>query len=337
MEIEFVEFYVGNALLVSKYFIDCYGFQLVQKPFKNKHRITYELSQNSITFLFTSSFSSEDKEFYSAYQKHGDMSIQDIGFIVENVKETWEKCIKNGAKSISEPQDGFACIQFPQTSWRHSLRTKREKLNVFSTNLFQEIDHLAIAVSYQSLNEVLDYYRNSFGFKDFNSYESLGSQNSGMNVTVLFHSSIKLVFIEPLNGKQKSQIQEFLDYHSGPGVTHAALSTNHMIDTLKTLKTRGIDFIQVPETYYRNWEKRKEYSDIKEDWKQLKELEILIDGHYEDDQFKYLLQTFTLPLGDRPTFYMEVISRREDDGFGRGNINQLYEAIEQLQRERGNL
>ena len=60
---------------------------------------------------------------------------------------------------------------------------------------------------------------------------------------------------------------------------------------------------------------------------------ILVDA--DDDG--YLLQIFTKPLQDRPTFFLEVIERHGSLGFGAGNFKALFESIEREQAMRGNL
>ena len=51
----------------------------------------------------------------------------------------------------------------------------------------------------------------------------------------------------------------------------------------------------------------------------------------------YLLQLFTKPIGDRPTFFYEIIQRRKGaEGFGQGNFQSLFESIERDQQSRGN-
>jgi 4-hydroxyphenylpyruvate dioxygenase len=50
------------------------------------------------------------------------------------------------------------------------------------------------------------------------------------------------------------------------------------------------------------------------------------------------LQIFTQPIFDKPTFFFELIERRDRaKGFGEGNFQALFEAIEreQLKRELG--
>jgi 4-hydroxyphenylpyruvate dioxygenase len=55
------------------------------------------------------------------------------------------------------------------------------------------------------------------------------------------------------------------------------------------------------------------------------------------DENGYLLQIFTKPLQDRPTFFVEIIQRENHEGFGAGNFKALFESIEQEQAKRGNL
>ena len=55
------------------------------------------------------------------------------------------------------------------------------------------------------------------------------------------------------------------------------------------------------------------------------------------DEEGYLLQIFTRPIQDRPTFFFEIIERHGSRGFGVGNFKALFEAIEIEQARRGNL
>jgi 4-hydroxyphenylpyruvate dioxygenase len=106
---------------------------------------------------------------------------------------------------------------------------------------------------------------------------------------------------------------------------------------VSALRARGVEFINVPSTYYdtmrmRLKTERREW-ELKEDLDTIQRLNILIDY----DERGYLLQLFTKPLMDRPTVFIEIIQRNEFDGFGAGNFKSLFEAIEREQAERGNL
>ena len=142
---------------------------------------------------------------------------------------------------------------------------------------------------------------------------------------------IKFPINEPAEGKKKSQIEEYLDFYNGPGVQHMAIATDDIIHTVGELRKRGVEFLEVPATYYDDLLDR--VGAIDEDIKPLKKLNILVD---RDDE-GYLLQIFTKPLQDRPTLFIEIIQRKGATSFGKGNFKALFEAIEREQELRGNL
>lgn len=146
---------------------------------------------------------------------------------------------------------------------------------------------------------------------------------------------VKMPINEPAHGKKKSQIEEYIDFYGGPGVQHIAFRTHDIITCVANLRKRGVEFINVPDTYYMAMRKRLKCSNMKldEDFEEIQRLHILIDF----DEGGYLLQLFTKPVMDRPTVFFEIIQRNNFDGFGAGNFKSLFEAIEREQAERGNL
>jgi 4-hydroxyphenylpyruvate dioxygenase len=102
---------------------------------------------------------------------------------------------------------------------------------------------------------------------------------------------VKMPINEPAKGKKKSQIEEYVDFYSGAGIQHIALRTQNIIRDVTNLKARGVEFIQVPDTYYDMMEKRlkKQGMVLEEDWDTLRRLHILVDC----DSNGYLLQLFT--------------------------------------------
>ena len=107
---------------------------------------------------------------------------------------------------------------------------------------------------------------------------------------------------------------------------HIAFETSNIIETVRLLKKRGVEFLTIPKSYYDNLEAKlpKICVKILEDVKMLRELNILID--YDDKG--YLLQIFTKLVGDAPTLFLEVIQRRNHKGYGAGNFKSLFKAIE---------
>ncbi len=167
---------------------------------------------------------------------------------------------------------------------------------------------------------------------------------SALRSTVMASANelVKMPINEPAEGRKRSQIEEYVVYNAGPGVQHIALLTRDIVAAVAALRARGVQFIDVPPTYYeamrrrlrggdgghgRAWDLTDEHLDA------IQRLNILIDY----DEGGYLLQLFTKPLMDRPTVFIEIIQRNNFEGFGAGNFKSLFEAIEREQAERGNL
>jgi 4-hydroxyphenylpyruvate dioxygenase len=142
---------------------------------------------------------------------------------------------------------------------------------------------------------------------------------------------IKFPINEPAEGKRKSQIEEYIEFYGGAGAQHIALASENIIQTVVDLKSRGLLFLETPDTYYEDAPER--VGEIEEDFAELRAHKILVDR----DEDGYLLQIFTKTAQDRPTLFFEVIERHGARGFGDGNFKALFEAIEREQALRGNL
>ena len=111
-----------------------------------------------------------------------------------------------------------------------------------------------------------------------------------------------------------------MDFYEGEGVQHIAVATDDIIHTIQCLRKKGVEFLEVPETYYDTVTER--VGEIEEDLNTLKKLGILED---RDDE-GYLLQLFTKPVGPRPTLFFEIIQRNGATSFGKGNFKAMFEA-----------
>jgi 4-hydroxyphenylpyruvate dioxygenase len=109
-----------------------------------------------------------------------------------------------------------------------------------------------------------------------------------------------------------------------------AFSSCDIIHSVRSLKSKGLEFTHTPTTYYDNLSERVGLIDEK--LEELMELEILVDREIGG----YLLQIFSQPVQGRPTFFYEIIQRAGARGFGNGNVKALFEAIERAQLLRGN-
>ena len=94
---------------------------------------------------------------------------------------------------------------------------------------------------------------------------------------------IKMPVNEPASGSKKSQIQEYVDYYGGAGVQHIALRTDNIVTAITNLRARGLEFLDVPSSYYENLREKLKSASIKvtEDIGILEKLKILVD--YDDE------------------------------------------------------
>jgi len=197
------------------------------------------------------------------------------------------------------------------------------------------IDHVVGNVGWNEMNVWSKFYEEVLGFSQIISFDDsdISTEYTALMSKVMSNGNgrVKFPINEPAKGKNKSQIEEFLDYYNSPGAQHIAVSTNDIIHTVSEMKSRGVEFLYVPDEYYDTLIDR--VGKIDEDIDILKEHGILID---RDDE-GYLLQLFTKPVQDRPTMFFEIIQRKGAVSFGKGNFKALFIAIETEQKNRGNL
>ncbi|TPX51546.1 hypothetical protein CcCBS67573_g10018, partial [Chytriomyces confervae] len=200
------------------------------------------------------------------------------------------------------------------------------------------IDH---CVGNQPDNEMVpacNLYETAFDFHRFWSVDDkqIHTEYSALRSIVMadYDEVVKMPINEPAMGKKKSQIQEYVEYNAGAGVQHIALRTNDIIKSVSNLRARGVEFLSIPKSYYENLAIRLQTSkcNVVEPMAVLEQLSILVDF----DEEGYLLQIFTKPVEDRPTLFIEIIQRANNEGFGAGNFKALFESIELEQAKRGN-
>jgi 4-hydroxyphenylpyruvate dioxygenase len=199
----------------------------------------------------------------------------------------------------------------------------------------QYVDHCVGNVELGKMNEWVGFYERVLGFFNLLTFDDkdISTEYSALMSKVMSNGNgrIKFPINEPATGKKKSQIEEYLDFYLGPGVQHIAMATNDIIATVRELRSRGVEFLSTPTTYYDELQGR--VGKIDEPLDELMEYGILVD---RDDE-GYLLQIFTKPVEDRPTLFYEIIQRKGAKGFGKGNFKALFESIEREQAARGNL
>ncbi|OUM53966.1 hypothetical protein BVG19_g3304 [[Candida] boidinii] len=205
---------------------------------------------------------------------------------------------------------------------------------------FDDFDHVAQNVNWNSMFNSAEYYRKCFDFKLFGSVDEkdVSTKYSCLRSTVMASNNlrVKMLINEAAIGLKKSQIEEFLHYNvSKTGVQHIAMRTSDIIETVQRLRESGVDFVTGPASYYTNLKTRLSNSTIliNEDLALLEKEQILVDF----DDKGYILQAFTKPIFSTPTFLFEIIQRNNHNSFGADNAKALFEALGKEQKLRRNL
>ena len=370
VDVDYVKFYVGNAKQSAYFYAQAFGFEIEQVSdltTGQRDSASYLLTQGNIRFLITTGLNS-DHPAQQEVSLYGD-GIKDIAFTVEDAGAAYEQALKNGAESAYEPyeitdENGTAVLSGVKTFGRviHSFvsrtgdytldkvkdrglfmpgfaKVENLAINDYNrknpTGLFY-VDHCVGNVELGKMDVWVKWYEDVLGFKLFKHFDDkdISTEYSALMSKVMDSGRelIKIPINEPAEGKRKSQIEEYLDWHNNtPGIQHLALLTKDEIGTVGELRRRGVDFLEIPETYYDAvWDR---VGEIREDTGEVKDLRVLVD---RDDK-GYLLQIFTKPLQDRPTLFFEIICRRGSESFGKGNFKALFESLELEQERRGNL
>jgi len=197
------------------------------------------------------------------------------------------------------------------------------------------VDHMVGNVALGRMNYWVQFYEEVMGFRNILTFDDkdISTEYTALMSKVMSSGNgyIKFPINEPAAGKKKSQVEEYLDFYEEEGVQHLAVATDNIIETVTKLRDRGVEFLNIPATYYEHILDR--VGTIDESLEPLKELGILIDR----DEEGYLLQIFTRPIQARPTMFFEIIQRKGARSFGKGNFKALFEAIEREQELRGTL
>jgi 4-hydroxyphenylpyruvate dioxygenase len=353
---DYIELYVGNAKQSAHYYKTAFGFQsLAYAGLETglKDKSSYVLQQDKIRMVLTTPLTS-NSPINDHLRKHGD-GVKVIALWVDDATKSFKETVARGAKPFMEPtkeedENGFVI--------RSGIHTYGETVHIFVerknyNGLFlpgykawksdynpdpvglKYIDHMVGNVNWGEMNTWVEWYQKTMGFINLLSFDDkdISTEYSALMSKVMSNGNgrIKFPINEPAEGKKKSQIEEYIQFYEGQGVQHIAVATDNIIDTVKKLKSRGVEFLQVPQSYYEDI--LGKVGHIDEDIKELAKLGILID---RDDE-GYLLQLFSKPVEDRPTMFFEIIQRKGANSFGKGNFKALFEAIEREQELRGTL
>ncbi len=358
---DYVEFYVGSAKMWAYWHARAMGMNIVGYLGPEtgvKDRVSYYLEKNNFRLLITAAVKPSAFEITSFVTKHGD-GVKRWSLKVKDVKTTFEAALKNGAIPERNPKrfedengyveeaaiklyDDAEIVFVNRDNYKGIFKPgfgkpiQKFEITAEETGL-QAVDHIVGNVRVNEMNLWANYINTSLNFETFIDFGpgDISTKYSALLSKVVRSkegASVKNPINEPYEGVKKSQIEEFIQEYLGSGIQHIAVATNDIIKTIAAMRKNGVEFLSVPDTYYDLLKERG--FEVTEDIDELKKYGILCDTEGKG----YLLQLFTKPIGDRPTFFYEIIQRRKGaQGFGQGNFQALFESIERDQALRGNL
>jgi 4-hydroxyphenylpyruvate dioxygenase len=355
--IDHVELYVGNAGQAAYFYRHALGFHEIAYAGLEtgvRDHASHVLEQGEIRLVLTGALV-PDHEIGAHVARHGD-GVKVIALAVPDVEHAYRTATQRGARGVRVPhqlQDDHGVVRMA------SIRTYGDTLHCFVDRSAYGgpflpgyaaapgdatpgdgvgligIDHIVGNVERGRMQEWVGYYEEVFGMREMVHFSDadIATEYSALMSKVVTdgEGKVKFPINEPAEGRRRSQIDEYLDFYGGAGAQHIAVTTEDIVATVAALRERGIEFLETPVAYYDEAPER--VGEIAESLEDLRRLGILVDR----DEDGYLLQTFTKPVGDRPTMFYEVIQRHGARGFGQGNFKALVEAVEREQARRGNL
>ena len=362
MKIDHIHFFLEDAVRQANWFIEKMGCQR-RFTAASAHTQTEVLKNGSIYFVLSSPLTPLSPAF-DYLQSHAE-GVVDVALSVDDLTSVLSK-----APTVCDSRQSLPCqsgqLQWAKVAgWENLAHTLIENTSGLpfceaigsrivpdwtgdfaevtsaafseSEQSFTQIDHVVLNVPTGLLQSAVDWYRDLFDLQVQQTFK-IQTQHSGLNSQVLSSADSELYFNINEPTSANSQIQQFLDANRGSGIQHVALRTNHIIQAVAQMQQKGLEFLSVPGAYYTQLKQRlgvvvKRLLNPAE-LAAVQQLGILVDIPVAASA-STLLQIFTQPVFKTPTLFFEIIERRQQaPGFGEGNFQALFVAIETEQNNR---
>lgn len=261
----------------------------------------------------------------------------------QKTSEPVRLCKTTGVGYLRAPHDGDIYFRFIEDDQTPYLGIAKNPNCIKSASYpFQRIDH--IVLNTQKILPVINFLSDVFGMEKVNEF-TIKVENEAFlaslysEVMGIYGSEQAVLFPvnEPLAGDNQSQIPAQLREVGKSHAQHIALATENIVDSIKTLRDRGLGFLEFrnPEhaaCYYKDVPVRLGTISVAEALETLRSLGILVDKCGKG----YLLQLFSKRMfPDKSVPFVEIIQRESDiiGCFGDGNFAALAEALEHSMRQ----
>jgi 4-hydroxyphenylpyruvate dioxygenase len=335
---EFVEYTAPDAAALGALF-ERMGFRAVGRH-RSKAVTLYR--QGDVNFVVNA----EPESFAQAFARLHGPSVCAIAFRVRDAAKAYQHALARGAKPVASkigPMElnipaiegiGGSLLYLVDRYGEHTIYdvdfVPVPGADAVPSGVgLSAIDHLTHNVHQGRMSEWARFYERLFNFREIR-YFDIEGKLTGLRSKAMTSPCGKIRIPINESADERSQVEEYLAAYHGEGIQHIALATGDIVAAVERLRTEGIAFMDVPDTYYDQVDAR--VPGHGEDLARLKRNRILIDGAPTSGA-GVLLQIFTNTMIG-PIFF-EIIERKGNDGFGEGNFRALFESIELDQIRRG--
>ncbi|KAJ3163255.1 hypothetical protein HDU86_002425 [Geranomyces michiganensis] len=235
----------------------------------------------------------------------------------------------------TEQQHDF--VEYEPTYGRFHSKTMVSQTQQFAASAIATFDHLACVVEEGQALPVGEWFMKTFGFvrhrcdeeEDTGQLVMLG--DGALRMVTVRHADFYVVLAEPVPG-YGGQVRDFVCAH-GAGVQHIALKAVDIVKVAQNARaTQRVQFAVPPTSA---WEDAMtdaagspEFVDLvinRKEHKILTKVKTAIDFVTGISQPTGMLsQLFTSPLSIHTHLFLELIERKNYDGFAVANINSLF-------------
>ncbi len=336
MKIDHIHFYVENATQVRDWLIQKMSFGSGGQEV-NEHTHTEIVGNNAVLFRISSAL--HESSPVTKYLATHPAGVVDVAFLVDDLASFSEKIDRLDIQVMREGElVSSNSSQLTIQGWGDYQHTLIDSTNhSFSPLIAVEssdiigIDHIVLNVAKNQLVSATNWYQNLFDFQVQQSFE-IQTDYSGLSSQALVDKTGRIQFNINEPSTANSQIQTFLDIQGSAGIQHVALLTHNIFQSVAQMRKQDLAFLPIPKSYYINLkhllQQTNELPFDHQEWQNLEESEILLDCP-ADNTSALLMQIFTQPIFEQPTFFFEIIERRgQAQGFGEGNFLALFQAME---------
>jgi 4-hydroxyphenylpyruvate dioxygenase len=195
--------------------------------------------------------------------------------------------------------------------------------------LFQALDHVVGNVELGKMDDWVAFYNKVMGFVNMAEFvgDDIATDYSALMSKVVANGNhrVKFPLNEPAIAKKRSQIDEYLDFYTGPGAQHLALATNDILATVDALRAEGVEFLDTPDAYYDDPELRARIGRCGSRSRSCKKRK-----HPRRPRRGRLPAADLHQAARRPAdgLLRDHRAARVASGFGKGNFKALFESIE---------